>query len=216
MLVCDFGSTGSSRVLKDYLESLVMNRKLVIAAASNDGRKCWPAEYALVMAVGALDKGRKPAHDGMTQHVEIFAPESLAGSMLADWVEDPYAKGTSFAALTVAAAAALVWATYQALPGWEVRRILRETSTPLAGVGEKPPGVLNVEAALCEVQSLVVLDVLERGGKNSLTGLIAETGLPTVTAMSAIDRLLADNVIARHLGDDGDVYSYPGSNRIAI
>lgn len=206
ILVCDFGSSARNRVITEALDGLISSGKLVFAAGGNSKEPTWPAWMGGVIAVGALHKDGTPAPYSMNFPEEgkpdIFAPQTLAGTKLEDWVANPDQNGTSYAVLYASAVAALVWASYRNLRAEDVRAVLLGDKTT-QGIR-----TLNATRALDDVRALAITDVLERG-EMELHRIISESGLPTRLALQTLDRLFKNGVLDRRMAENRQYFSYP-------
>lgn len=136
--------------LRDAVAYAEANGVVVVAASGNDGSNdlLYPAAYATVLSVGAVDDARAVWSMSTWGKVDIAAP---GVEVVTTALENQYAivSGTSLATPHVAGAAALVRAADPALTPAEVRALLLATATahadPRAG-----HGILDVGRAVRE------------------------------------------------------------------
>jgi hypothetical protein len=195
LILLDFGG---ERV--DSLEALVSAVRaeghLVIAAGGNDGKPSWPAWSPDVLAIGALDANGKPASYSkpfpQDDKPDLYAPETLAGSVLVEMVEDPNMRGTSFAAMHGTAAAIAVWAIDRSLVAQGVRSMLITTAS------EADRGVrqIDVAKAVTATRSGLLMKALSERPL-SLRELLAATGIRPEVALPLLDKLVASGELRR-------------------
>ncbi|OZM58349.1 peptidase S8 [Lottiidibacillus patelloidae] len=126
---------------------------VVVAAAGNSGSKGkrntigYPAKYASVIAVGAVDSSNNRASfSSVGNELEVMAPGvSVYSSVPGGY--DTY-NGTSMASPHVAGAAALIISSNPSLSNSQVRDRLSNTATPLGSSFYYGNGVINVQAAV--------------------------------------------------------------------
>ncbi len=147
------GSQGST-TLQQAVDNAYNSGIVVVAAAGNSGSQGkrntigYPAKYASVIAVGAIDsKNVRASFSSVGNELEVMAP---GVSVLSTVPGNGYASynGTSMASPHVAAAAALIIEKYPSLSNIQVRNKLKETATYLGDPFYYGNGVINVEAAL--------------------------------------------------------------------
>lgn len=205
ILVCDFGSPQEIRALSEVLHHLINRGTLVFAAAGHAGRPEWPAWQPGVIAVGASSGGVPVAYsphfpgDGKP---DLYAPETLRGTSLASWVEDPDAIGTTYSALYAAAVAALVWANFRALSDRDVLGILLDP-----GPRDGPP-VLDAQEALERMAGFKIRDLLETGDM-ALPRLVSESGLPPDLVMRSVGLLVEAGTLSWTGDEAGGLLSFP-------
>ena len=146
------GSSGST-ALQQACDNAYNSGVLVVAAAGNSGTKGnrntigYPAKYASVMAVGAIDSSNtRASFSSVGTELEVMAPgvgvvSSVPGNKYASY------NGTSMASPHVAGAAALIMAGNPGLTNVQVRQKLVNTAKPLGDSFYYGKGVIDVYAA---------------------------------------------------------------------
>lgn len=193
IVLMDFGSTSLAADVQQRIERIAKTSLVIAAAGHRVGNAAsvnYPARLEPVLAVGALaDDGSVAPYSLVSKRgdkPEIHAAESLADSPLRLALKEPSGMGTSFAALRVTAAAALIWSIYPTGDREWVRRTLLESAyLATAKKGHAPIRVLNIEDALQSARARVVKEAL---GSVELTfpELQSAVGFPA----SVLDRLL--------------------------
>jgi subtilisin len=148
------GSSGST-TLQMACDNAYNSGIVVVAAAGNSGSKGkgkrntigYPAKYASVIAVGAVDSSdNRASFSSVGDELEVMAPGvSIYSSVPGGY--DTY-NGTSMASPHVAGAAALILAGNPSLSNVDVRDRLSNTATPLGDAFFYGNGVINVQAAV--------------------------------------------------------------------
>ena len=117
---------------KQAIDEAIAADILVIASAGNHAQEgnpvIYPAAYAPVLSVGAIDsKGKPTSFSSYNNAVDIAAPGE---NILAMDLKSGYKNvaGTSFSCPYVAAAAALVWRMAPGLSAQQVQNVLRNTA----------------------------------------------------------------------------------------
>jgi subtilisin len=146
------GSSGST-ALQQACDNAYNSGVLVVAAAGNSGSKGkrntigYPAKYASVMAVGAVDSSNNRASfSSVGSELEVMAPGVNILSSVPGNGYDSY-NGTSMASPHVAGAAALIMAGNPGLSNAQVRQKLVDTAKPLGDAFYYGNGVIDVYAA---------------------------------------------------------------------
>ncbi|MBY6037368.1 S8 family peptidase [Fictibacillus nanhaiensis] len=146
------GSSGST-ALQQACDNANNSGVLVVAAAGNSGTKGkrntigYPAKYASVMAVGAVDaSNNRASFSSVGDELEVMAPgvnvlSSVPGNSYSSY------NGTSMASPHVAGAAALIMAGNPGLSNAQVRQKLIDTAIPLGSAFYYGNGVIDVYAA---------------------------------------------------------------------
>lgn len=146
------GSSGST-ALQQACDNAYNSGVLVVAAAGNSGTRGkqntigYPAKYASVMAVGAVDSNNaRASFSSVGTELEVMAPgvsilSSVPGNQYASY------NGTSMASPHVAGAAALIMAGNPGLTNVQVRQKLVNTAKPLGDAFYYGKGVIDVYAA---------------------------------------------------------------------
>ena len=209
IVVLDFGAEQHSPALAAAVEQLLAGGHLVLAAGGNSGRPTYPAWLPGVVAVGSIDpETGRPApysvHFPDDHKPDLYAPKTLVGTVLEHAVSSPAGEGTTFSALYAAAAAALVWATYRALPAAAVRDLLVASGDP----GDGEPPVLDLAAALRSARQLLLLDALE-GGPLSATELLSASGLASEVAYPILTDLTERGSLVAHTTGAEQRYENP-------
>jgi subtilisin family serine protease len=164
-----------------------------------------------VLAVGALDSAGSLASysywDEKARKPDVFALGQLEGTALAAAVSDPSQVGTSFAALHVAAAGILIWATDRTLSAHNVRRLIESTARPLPrGARRKTgPRELNLARALARVRSNIVTRALANGPLQ-IEQLIAACALSTPLVVGLVEELESRGKLHRVVREGADHY----------
>jgi subtilisin len=146
------GSSGST-TLQQACDKAYNSGVLVVAAAGNSGTRGkqntigYPAKYASVMAVGAVDSSNNRASfSSVGNELEVMAPGvNILSSVPGNGYD--YFNGTSMASPHVAGAAALVMASNPGLSNVQVRQKLNDTAIPLGSAFYFGNGVIDVYAA---------------------------------------------------------------------
>lgn len=148
------GASSGSTTLQQACDLAYNSGIVVVAAAGNSGTRGkrntigYPAKYASVIAVGAVDStNTRASFSSVGEELEVMAPGVNILSSVPGNGYDSY-NGTSMASPHVAGAAALILAKYPSLTNVEVRDRLRNTATPLGDSFYYGNGVINVLAAI--------------------------------------------------------------------
>jgi subtilisin len=148
------GASSGSTTLQQVCDLAYNSGIVVVAAAGNSGTKGkrntigYPAKYASVIAVGAVDSSNNRASfSSVGSELEVMAPGVNILSSVPGNGYDSY-NGTSMASPHVAGAAALILAKYPSLSNVQVRDRLKNTATPLGDSFYYGNGVINVLAAV--------------------------------------------------------------------
>ncbi|MCU0635090.1 MAG: CHAT domain-containing protein [Gemmatimonadaceae bacterium] len=208
IVLLDFGVAAASGRWEEVVRAAHARGVLLVAAGSNGETPVYPAWFDGVLAVGALGANGRRApyalYDTLRDKPELFAPETTDGSLLELVVPVRGARGSSFAALHVVAAAVMVWATDRTLSAADVREVLMRTARRIDGGGL----ALDEQSALTDVRRQLLLDALEWGPLE--TGeLLAETGLRSELALPLIDALLAKGTLRRVMDRNVEHYEHP-------
>ena len=166
-LVINYSGGGpNTRTKREAVEFARQKGALIVAAAGNEfgGSIIYPAAYsaesANVVAVGAVDKQRRrPDFASRGPEMTVVAPGVDILSSLPNYFvtlngqgkQTKYDRldGTSQAAPLVAALASLVWSKRPDITADQVRDIITQTATPIAGSAQDfGHGIINAEAAL--------------------------------------------------------------------
>jgi subtilisin family serine protease len=217
IVVLDYGT--ASEIMPEHRAAIrrLAKTALVVAAAGNTGgRLMYPARDDSALAVGALSSPTEIADYSALEprrlKPELFALETLEGTALKDSVtqinpDGSPARGTSFAAILVAAGAVLVWATQpERDPKW-VRTVLFETATELPSRYKRfRLRAINVPAALNRAREDLVTETLRVSGRLTLPELLAGVGLPTLFTDRALKRLVDREIVAKSLAGGAETY----------
>ena len=189
-LLHDVSQAGADIVVVDHGESeqtvdgdalvrvVAVNGKLVVESGDHPDAP---------MLLGREDGGRTAA--GMPY---LYAPRTITKEESAAPVLE--LEGTTCAALYVAVAAMLVWATDRDLAAGEVRDILIASSSPIATGGGTKPGRLSIDRALTATRRKAVERAL--GGESMQLGqLLAETSVRPELAVPILDDLVAAGAV---------------------
>ncbi|AWV07655.1 S8 family peptidase [Marilutibacter maris] len=148
-------ATDAPRPHEEVIRYALARGVILVAASGNSGleERYYPAAHEGVIAVGAVDRQRRPAgFSTRGGHVAVCAPGN--GILTCGLHGYQAATGTSFAAPFAAAACALLASRAQRrawpLDSDDARELLVESATPFgrAGVGGCGRGVLDAAAAL--------------------------------------------------------------------
>jgi hypothetical protein len=200
VVVLDYGVDGVLRGQGPIIERLAA-RALMIAPAGNGGvskQVHYPGRLRNVLAVGALAKNGERAEyssiDKLKVKPELHAPGNLNDSALASALTEKNLQGTSFSALRVAAAAALVWSQHPTSDRLKVREMLIDSARSLSdGIR-----ALDIRKALQMARSEAALDAIRR---NALTypELHASLGLSAAALEPLMDELVKEKKVSvRH------------------
>ena len=213
VVLCDFGAPTEGQIARRVFETLASSfNVLVVAAGGNSLKPSYPAWYREVLAVGALDSaGRFATYsywDETAKKPDIFALGQLEGTTLEPAVNEPSNVGTSFAALHVAAAGILVWATDRTLTARDVRRLIESSAKPLPRGSRRQkagPRELNLQRALDRVRSDMVKRALTKGPLQ-IEQLISACALSTPLVVRVVEELESRERIRRTATDGADRY----------
>ena len=127
---CSWGDMGYSQAEQEVITQVTENGSLVIAAAGNDAstRSYYPANYAGVMSVAAIDKNYNQAYfTNYGAWVDISAP---GVSIMATKPYDDYGlmSGTSMATPVTCGVAALAMLAHPEMSGQQIKELLKYTA----------------------------------------------------------------------------------------
>lgn len=153
------GQYEDNQYLHDAIKYAVSKNVTVVAAMGNDNsqRPSYPAAYPEVIAVAAVDEnGNRASFSNYGGHASIAAP---GVSIASTYPDHRYAamSGTSMASPHIAGVVGLLHAVDQRITPDQVRRVLETTAMDRGDKGKDPyygAGIVNVEAALTQVQNL--------------------------------------------------------------
>jgi hypothetical protein len=231
IIMADFGGPEPSEIFDHLLKDVGAANILAITAGSNDARPIYPGWSKEAFAVGPLAAADKPTGNALWDPAvgkpDLFARDSVKGTVLEQAVTNPDDHGSSLAALNAVAAAILVWATDRTLDAAGVRGILTKTATeveprapagaPRARKGQRrptpaappsPPRALSLTDALNAAREGVLLRALERGPLE-IRQLINATGLRALITVQLAESLAARGLVRRSVEPEGEVYSLP-------
>ncbi|KJS02036.1 MAG: hypothetical protein VR68_03985, partial [Peptococcaceae bacterium BRH_c4a] len=144
-IICmSLGGEQYSRALEQAMQKAYDSGILLVAAAGNGGEILYPAKYAPVIAVGAVDRNRQRASFSSTgPELEIMAPgvgidSTLPGNKYGTM------SGTSAAAPHIAGAAALIWSYRPELTNIQIRDLLKANALPLGSPAEYGYGLVDL------------------------------------------------------------------------
>jgi serine protease len=131
------GGGSSSTAERNAMQGFVDDGMMLVAAAGNDGTsgKSYPASYAAVISVAAVDSAeRRASYSQFNDAVEIAGPGSAVNST---WPVNTYRSisGTSMATPHVAGAAALVWSFFPQCTNQQIRNALNVTAKDKGSAG---------------------------------------------------------------------------------
>ncbi|QTJ68013.1 CHAT domain-containing protein [Rhodococcus sp. ZPP] len=206
IIVLDYGNAEPTDTQNTIIADLVREGRLVIASGDHSDEPSFPAWSTDVLAVGAVEDDGSLTHEtpyfSREGKPDIYAPRTISGTTCEQIVEEPEMEGTTFAALYVAAAAMLVWATDRNLTASEVRALLLDTAVPIpAGRGESAKR-LDMEAALDRARRRLIVGAL---GSEALElgQLLAETPIRPELAVPILDALVAEGGAVRKVVRNG-------------
>ncbi|MFD6063597.1 CHAT domain-containing protein [Rhodococcus wratislaviensis] len=206
ILVLDYGNAVPSDAQNAVIARLVSDGRLVIASGDHSDEPAYPAWSADAFAVGAVEDDGTLTHETPyfpdAGKPDIYAPRTITGTACEQLVDRPEMDGTTFAALYVAVAAMLVWATDRDLTAQDVRALLVETATPISAPRGDTVKQLDVEAALDSARRKVIVGAL---GSDALElgQLLAETPIRPELAVPLLDDLVADGDRIRRVVRNG-------------
>ncbi|WP_081315281.1 S8/S53 family peptidase [Rhodococcus opacus] len=206
ILVFDCGNAVPTDAQNAVIARLVSEGRLVIASGDHADEPAYPAWSADAFAVGAVEDDGTLTHETPyfpdAGKPDIYAPRTITGTACERLVDRPEMDGTTFAALYVAVAAMLVWATDRDLTAQDVRALLVETATPIPAARGDTAKQLDVEAALDSARRKVIVGAL---GSDALElgQLLAETPIRPELAVPLLDDLVADGDRIRRVVRNG-------------
>jgi hypothetical protein len=214
IILLDLGGPDPLTPFEKLVTMLADEGRLVIAAGGVSGEPAYPAWWPKVLAVGALDATQTaPAsyspYFKRADKPDLYAPPTVAGTTMAQAVNDSTLKGPTSAALYVVAAAVAVWTTDRDLTATDVRTTLVNSGRPLAPPAQTPRS-LDVTAALRLTRRQLLLDALERGPL-ALQDLLAGTGMRPEHAIPLLDDLVAEEVLRRTWIGQIETYENPNA-----
>jgi hypothetical protein len=167
IVLLDYGLRKVVQEQNEVIGRLAANA-LMVASAGNDGpgrQVKYPSRMADVLAVGALmPDGTIAAYSSLDPprgKPELHALGMLKDTPLASALTEPSAEGTTFSAILVTAAAALVWSINPARDHRWLRQVLLDSARPIDL--KKPPATiraLDITQALTLARASAVLDAL--------------------------------------------------------
>ncbi|KAF0960082.1 CHAT domain-containing protein [Rhodococcus sp. T7] len=206
ILVFDYGNAVPSDAQNAVIARLVGDGRLVIVSGDHSDEPAYPAWSADAFAVGAVEDDGTLTHETPyfpdAGKPDVYAPRTITGTTCERLVDRPEMEGTTFAALYVAVAAMLVWATDRDLAARDVRTLLVETATPIATAQGDTAKQLDVEAALDSARRKVIVGAL---GSDALElgQLLAEIPIRPELAVPLLDALVADGARIRRVVRNG-------------
>lgn len=196
-------TTGDPASIRTAIEAAVARGAVIVASAGNwpqyEGQPHYPSDYPGVISVGATGRdGQRALYSYFGGGVDIAAPGgngtgdpggdivsvSAGGGYRSDF-------GTSFAAPQVAAAAALLLSRDHTLSVADVRRLLSESASPIAGAG-LGAGLLNVSEAIDALEARRKGPTDERSpisGPEPLPGESPDPGFSLGSGLEAVNTL---------------------------
>ena len=194
-----FGTSTKSDILEKAIQAAADQGIMMVSSAGNGGTGSaveYPAAYAEVIAVGAVDTAAQKTEESATgEAVELAAPgEQIAAKSLLGL--ETVNSGTSMAAPHVAGAAALLMQQSESKDAAFIRQVLQKSSNPLGDEAYYGSGLLDVAYAqemLEDYEELVMAD--EPGGVE------AESG--TAVTEAAANEISPDHAEEKTTGDEG-------------
>lgn len=153
-----FGTYVDSLDLEQAVDYAINKGVTISAAAGNNSKNqlLYPAAYANVIAVGAVDSsGYRTSFSNYGTNLDVMAPGMNIPS--ANYVShDAYISnsGTSFAAAHVTGLVSLMLARNANLTPAQVEAIIKSTATPRGNSTEYGSGVIDMPAALLSIQQI--------------------------------------------------------------
>ncbi|MFF0817922.1 CHAT domain-containing protein [Rhodococcus sp. NPDC003318] len=200
IVVVDYGKAEPTDTENAIVDELVAQGRLVIASGDHSDTPTFPAWGEGVLAVGAIEDDGSLTHE--TPYFpelgkpDIYAPRTISGTTYEVIAPGPEMEGTTFAALYVAVAAMLVWATDRDLAAQEIRDILMDGASPIDADGGEKACRLRVEAALEAARRGAIATAL--GSESMPLGpLLAETSVRPELAVPILDQLVATGAVHR-------------------
>ncbi len=146
-----FGIDKSSKALLDAVKRAYKKGILLIASASNDSQKVYPAAYREVMSVGAVDSmGEVSDEVSDNNGVEVVAPGDCIISRGAFDSREIFS-GTSMAAAHVTGLASLLWQEKSDQTADYIRQLIRETAKDCGDPGRYGSGLIDCDYALAKM-----------------------------------------------------------------
>ena len=166
-----FGTSTKSDILEKAIQAAADQGIMMVSSAGNGGTGSaveYPAAYAEVIAVGAVDTAAQKTEESATgEAVELAAPgEQIAAKSLLGL--ETVNSGTSMAAPHVAGAAALLMQQSESKDAAFIRRVLQKSSNPLGDGTYYGSGLLDVAYAreLLEAYEETVMAEWDAAGAN--------------------------------------------------
>ncbi|MEN0134087.1 MAG: CHAT domain-containing protein, partial [Rhodococcus sp. (in: high G+C Gram-positive bacteria)] len=206
ILVFDYGNAIPSDAQNAVIARLVGDGRLVIVSGDHSDESAYPAWSADAFAVGAVEDDGTLTHEtpyfADAGKPDVYAPRTITGTTCERLVDQPEMEGTTFAALYVAVAAMLVWATDRDLAARDVRALLIDTAAPISTARGDTAKQLDVDAALDRARRDVVVGALESGALE-IGQLLAEIPIRPELAVPLLDALVADGHRIRRVVRNG-------------
>lgn len=204
----------ASKVLEAAIEYASAKGVTIVAAAGNDGRGAvsWPAAYPAVIAVGAVDRGRRRAYySNYGRRLDLVAPGGAGvnadtGSGPSDGVPSQTLKGgraefcfcfmasTSAAAAQVSGVAALLVGSGRATRPADVAAALRAGARDLGAPGwdrEHGAGLVQAAAALRAASPRAATPAPSGTGEAGAVWLLPAVALAALSGLVALVALRA-------------------------
>jgi len=211
VVLLDYGAGKVLRGQGKIIEKLASSA-LMIAAAGNEGPSktiAYPARLRNVLAVGALENEDAIAEyssiDLKHDKPELHALGHLRDTALSAALKTPDAKGTSFSALRVAAAAALVWSQSPGSDRLWVRELLLNSARLLKYKDTAAIRVLDIRKALQMSRSTAILGALQ-GAELTYAELQGRLGLSSTALEPVLAQLVERSQV--QVRDDSGLLRY--------
>ncbi len=196
VVVVDYGTGQPTAADAVLVRKLVANGKLVIASGDCSRAPTLLGRDDGVLVVGPVDDegpvSRETPSLPDVAEPDLYAPRTIPVSASA--APDLTLDGTTVAALHVAVAAMLVWATDRDLEANEIRTILIDSASSISAGGGAKPGRLSIDRALTAARGGAIERAL--GGESMQLGqLLAETSVRPEIAVPILDDLVAAGAV---------------------
>lgn len=173
------GGGPNSAIFKDEYERAYNEGVLLVSASGNFGKHMhdYPASYATVISVGAVDRyGKRADFSNYSDQLELMAP---GVSIKSTYVSGGYRSlsGTSMATPYVAGAFALVWGYFPECSNHQIRNVFARTARRIS----QDPSGCDEKNGYGIIQAKAAFDALNRfgcefGGEDSMPKSLGAVG----------------------------------------